>query len=149
MANLFNDGQIEDLDTYEWMICDPSHVRFGKAVGEDIIQGGVTLGDSGIVELDGEEVHLKRIATLQKADFILRIDPSRGDERLLGLFKDQQGKRFLDFKTAMTLMKETEATDWFLQGPRVFLELMRAIRPLDLGLVTSQLTISIGSRAAG
>eukprot|EP00435_Cladocopium_sp_Y103_P066043 s1362_g28.t1 len=56
------------------------------------------------------------------------MDPSRGDERLLGPHKDQQGKRFLDFKTAMTLMKETEADDWYLQGPRVFLEFMRSIR---------------------
>ena len=28
----------------------------------------------------------------------------------------------------MALMKETEANGWFLQGPRVFLELMRSIR---------------------
>ena len=128
MANLVNEDQLDGIETYEWMVPDVSHPKFGEAVEEGLVHAGVTVGDSGIIELEAVEVHVKRVATSQKVDIILKMDPSRGDERLLGLHKDQQGKRFLDFKTAMALMKETEADDWFLQGPRVFLELMRAIR---------------------
>lgn len=140
MASLFNETQIDEIDAYEWMICDPSHARFGESVDEDSVAAGVTLGDSGVIELGNEEVHIKRVATSQKADLILKIDPTRGDERLLGLHKDHQGRRFLDFKSAMNLLRETENKDWPLQGPRVFMELMRAIRSGPGDIATYHLT---------
>eukprot|EP00435_Cladocopium_sp_Y103_P065522 s1362_g27.t1 len=52
MANLFNEDQIDDIDTYEWMVSDVSHSKFGEAVDEDLVHAGVTLGDSGIIELE-------------------------------------------------------------------------------------------------
>ena len=61
--------------------------------------------DSGIIELEGAEIHLKRIILSQKVDIVLKINPGRGDERLLGLYKNSQWKRF---KIIMNLMEEIE-----------------------------------------
>ena len=72
MANLFNEDQLGDIDTYEWMVSDASHSRLGEAVDEDLVHDGVTLGDSGIIELEGVEVHVKRVAASQKGDIILK-----------------------------------------------------------------------------
>lgn len=140
MATLFNEVQLDDIEAYEWMIGDLSHPNFGETVPEDAIAAGVSLGDLAIVELEGTEVMARRVATSEKADIILKMDASRGDTRLLGLFKDPQGKRFIDFKTAMTHLKENEQDDWFLQGPRVLMELFRAIRSGPGDLATYHLT---------
>lgn len=134
MASLFNETPVDDIDAYEWIVALPSHARFGESVDEQLLDDGVTLGDSGLVMLDGNETFVRRIATSQKAEFLTEADASRGDLRLLGTFKDGQGKRFLDFKSAMSKLTEDSMNDWNLQGPRVVLEFLKAVRsgPGDL-----------------
>ena len=134
MASLFNDTPVDDIESYEWLVCDNTHERFGEAVGDDTIDQGVTLGDSGVVTLDGKETFVKRVAISDKAGTLLKLDPSRGDARLLGDHRDDQGKRFLDLRQAINLLTEDEMKDWPLQGPRVMVEFLRAVRsgPGDL-----------------
>ena len=91
MASLFNETPVDDIDAYEWIVALPSHARFGESVDEQLLDDGVTLGDSGLVMLDGNETFVRRIATSQKAEFLTEADASRGDLRLLGTFKDGQG----------------------------------------------------------
>ena len=57
----------------------------------------VTLRDSGIVDLDGEEVYVKRVNVAIKAEWIIQKEKTKGDLRLLGHFRNA-GKRYLDFK---------------------------------------------------
>ena len=51
--------------------------------------------DPGIIELEGAEIHLKRIIFSQKLDIVLKMNPGRGDERLLGLYKNFSIKALL------------------------------------------------------
>ncbi|CAJ1352665.1 unnamed protein product, partial [Effrenium voratum] len=140
MAGLFNEASLGDIEAYEWMVSDVTHPRFGEKVDEIFIQDGVTLGDSALIELDGQEVYVRRTASSEKASIIVRMDSTRGDDRLLGFFTDAQGKRFLDFKTALGLLKEVETNDWHLQGPKVAMELLKAVRSGPGDLATYHLT---------
>ena len=128
MAALFNDSNVDDLDSYEWIVADTSHDKFGEVINEQLLDEGTTLGDSGIIVLEQQEVFVRRVARSAKSQVIEQLDASRGDLRLLGSHTDGAGKRFLDLKTALTLVRESPMTDWPLQGPRVTGEFLRAIR---------------------
>ena len=145
MASLFNDTPVDDIDAYEWIIADNTHDRFGDAVDEQTVEDGVTLGDSGVISLNNQEVFVRRVATSQKADFLMASDPSRGDARLLGDHRDAQGKRFLDFKVAMSKFTEDAMDDWPLQGPRVSLEFLKSVRSGPGDLATYHLSWSKSS----
>ena len=97
MAALFNDAPYEDMEDYQWIVCDTTSNEFGQQVPEDLVATGVTLGDSGIVTLDGADTFIKRVLTSKKAEEILRLDKSRGDCRIIGDYRDGQNKRFLSF----------------------------------------------------
>ena len=140
MAALFNDTSADDIEIFEWMICDTTHSKFGEAVSDEHIDAGVTLGDSGVITLEGVEVFVRRVASSKKAEVILSLDKSRGDIRILGDHRDAQNKRFLDFKSAMALLKEESMSDWPLQGPRVALEMLRAVRSGPGDMTTYHLT---------
>eukprot|EP00439_Symbiodinium_sp_Y106_P032290 s1103_g3.t2 len=128
MANLFNDQMVADVDSYDWVIADVSHPDFGAVVPDDEVEEGVNLRDSGLVERDGGEVFIKRIASAHRADWILQKEKTKGDVRLLGNHVDGQGKRFLDFRSGVTLMRNTPFDDWPLSGPRAVLEFLKAVR---------------------
>ena len=134
MASLFNEIPVEDIDAYEWVVADPSHEQFGQSIEESLVDQGVTLGDSGVVSLDGSEAFVRRIASSQKENFIKEKDASSTDVRILGDYRDGQGHRYLDFKSAINKLTEAPMPDWPLQGPRVALEFLRSVRsgPGDL-----------------
>ena len=140
MAALFNDAPYEDMEDYQWIVCDTTSNEFGQQVPEDLVATGVTLGDSGIVTLDGADTFIKRVLTSKKAEEILSLDKSRGDCRIIGDYRDGQNKRFLSFNDALTHMTEEPMPDWPLQGPRVVLEFLRAIRSGPGDLTTYHLT---------
>ena len=110
------------------MVADTTRQDFGSAVGEDVIDDGVVLRDSALVEIDGEEVYCKRVAVSRKASWILGREATKGDVRLLGDFRDGQGKRFLEFRAGVTKMRNTKMEDWALSGPRAVLEFLKAAR---------------------
>ena len=61
---------------------------------------------------------MRRIPAADRVAWIERKEKTKGDIRLLGDHRDGQGKRFLDFKAGVTLMRNTELEDWPLAGPR-------------------------------
>lgn len=140
MATLFNDTAVDDIEVYEWLIAETNHPEFGTVVHEDDIDLGVTMGDSAIIHRNGQEVFVRRISSTDKKQWLENMDSSRGDLRLLGDHRDNQDKRFLDFKTALTLMKESKFDDWPLQGPRVVMEFLKAVRSGPGDLATYHLT---------
>ena len=54
MANLFNDAGAVAIDAYEWVVADVCRADFGSVF--NVVDEGVVLRDSAIVEIDGEEV---------------------------------------------------------------------------------------------
>ena len=128
MVNLFNDAAFEEVEAFVWIGADPSHADFGREIEEDLVEAGVTTRDNGIVERDGEELFVTRVATDQKEKWILTKEQTKGDCRLLGHYVDGQGMRFLEFGKAIDTMKPSELPDWPLCGPRASLEFLKAVR---------------------
>ena len=129
MANLFNDAGVADVEAYEWVIADTSRGDFGSTISEDIVDAdGVVLRDSAIVEVEGEEIYCVRIPSASKAEWILGKEASKGDLRLLGDFRDGQGKRYLEFWSGVTKMRNSQLEDWPLSGPRAVMEFLSAVR---------------------
>ena len=145
MANLFNDAGEAEVDAFEWLIADTSRVDFGSVVSDELVDDeGVILRHSALVDLGGEEVHFKRVAVTDKAAWILSREATKGDLRLLGDFRDGQGKRFLEFRDGVTKMRNSKMDDWPLAGPRAVLEFLSAVRegaqqhvhvPFELGSI--------------
>ena len=76
-------------------------------------------------------MYCKRVPSatkITKAAWILSKEATKGDLRLLGDFRDGQGKRFLAFRSAVTKMRNTKLEDWPLYGPRATLEYLHAVR---------------------
>ena len=84
MALLFNESPVDKIDAYTWIVADIKRPCFGESVDEQLVEDGVVLGDSGLVEFEQTEVCVKRLATSEKADFIAKADALRSDARLNG-----------------------------------------------------------------
>ena len=139
MNNLFNDSTQAEVDELVWVVADVSSSLFGTVVAEDLVDDGVTLGDSGIIQNDGEELYVKRIGASQLETWVKSKDPAKGDARLLGDHTDSSGKRYLDFHKAVDLLKSVDMPSWGLQGPRVVKEFLHAVREGSADLTTYHL----------
>eukprot|EP00438_Fugacium_kawagutii_P017101 Skav204591 [mRNA] locus=scaffold672:132020:137458:- [translate_table: standard] len=139
MNGLFNDEAFEGVDSYEWLVADLSRADFGSIIDDDLVDDGVVMRDSAIVDKDGEEVFVQRVATSSKATWLSDRDRTKGDIRILGDFRDGQGRRFLSFKDAVDKLRTSEITDWALAGPRSVAEFMRAVRDGSSDLTTYHL----------
>ena len=100
----------------------------------------------GIIERNGEEVFARRIATPDKAAWILLKESSEGDIRPLGEHRDSKGQRFLDFKGSVGMLRSSAIDDWPMVGPRA----ARSIYvPLEMVPRTLQPTITRRYRHQG
>ena len=145
MANLFNDAGVADVEAFEWIVADTARSDFGTAVPDEMIQDGVLLRDSALVEIEGEEVFCCRVPVANKAAWILSREATKGDSRLLGDFRDGQGKRYLEFRAGVTKMMNAKMDDWPLAGPRAVLEFLKAVREGASDLATYHLNWSQSS----
>lgn len=59
--------------------------------------------------------------------FVSDRKDSAGDLRTVGDHRDSSGARFLSFKDAMTLFRESKFTDWPFSGPRAVKEYLQAV----------------------
>ena len=150
MANLFNDAGAAAVDAYEWVVADVSGGDFRAPVSDDMIDEGVLLQDSAIVEIDGEEVFARRIAVADKASWIAEKESSKGDLRILGSrLQGWPGKTcFLDFKSGVTKMRDSKLEDWPLSGPRAALEFLMSVREAATDMTAYHLSCSNASGAS-
>ena len=84
MASLFNEGEVIDMNACEWLVANNSRLDFGDRVTDESIGDGVVLRESAIIERNGEEVFARMVAVSDKAVWILAIENTKGDIRLLG-----------------------------------------------------------------
>ena len=111
-VNLFNDADFQEVDAFEWVVGDTSRPDFGEPISAELIENGVTLRDSGIVEKDGDEVFVVRIAVAEKEQWITSKEATKGDLRLLGDFRDSQGRRYLSFSESVDKLRSSSMDDW-------------------------------------
>lgn len=82
MNNLFNDQSLEQIDRYEWVVADLARGDFGETVKDSDIENGITLRDSGLADIDGEEVFVVRINAEKKEEWLKQRDESKGAARV-------------------------------------------------------------------
>ena len=129
----------QEIDAFDWVVADTSRKDFGEVIDEQLVEDGVTLRDSALVEKDGEEVFVQRVGTSALANWLVEKEGSKGDARILGDFRDSQGKRHLAFNDAVDKLRTSPLPDWSLAGPRAVAEFMRAVRDGSSDLTTYHL----------
>lgn len=139
MCSLLNDAEFQEIDAFDWVVADTSRKDFGEVIDEQLVEDGVTLRDSALVEKDGEEVFVQRVGTSALANWLVEKEGSKGDARILGDFRDSQGKRHLAFNDAVDKLRTSPLPDWSLAGPRAVAEFMRAVRDGSSDLTTYHL----------
>ena len=112
----------------QWMVCMPSHPRFGQVLDEAQVASPdfVSLDNEGLYRFPDGVCRVGRFegeSTVAKAAFT----KSGGDVRLLGSFYDENGRRVLDFGRAVGMLGQPEVPDWTFQGPRLCRELLRNV----------------------
>ena len=129
-AAILGDGEIADSEAFEWVISEPQHAKFGRAVDSELINNGATglaFSSKGVVIEEGEEIYVERVLVKDLEDWKRKKTLEGGDERLLGDHRDASGRRKLDLLSAVELMKETEDKEFPISGIRAAREYHEAV----------------------
>ena len=110
-----------------WVYADGGADMVGKPVPLDAVGEAVTLGNRGLLEVNGEIVAIEEIDSKDLDSFVAEKHGSMGDLRLIGHHEDGQKRRFIPFKDAMNLMRESSFKDWSFSGPRAVREYLNSI----------------------
>jgi len=131
---LLDDASQEDARAESWLIAEAGHPRFGNEVDADLLEDAPLGVTKGVVTLDGAEVFVEKVDASDIVTWKKAREASEGDLRLLGVHRSSCGDRFLSFRDAVALLKETPLSDWKSKGPRAFREFCMAVRdgPGDL-----------------
>lgn len=134
MGAILDDSPDVNVEALVWVVADPSSKLFGTVIPVESVADVVSLGQHGVVQLDGEIEYVRELPADGVSDFKDQRKESLGDARLLGDHRDPQGKRFLSLNDALPLMSQENFDDWSFTGPRAVREYLQAIRdgPGDL-----------------
>ena len=111
-------GEVPPDEERVWVISEPMHAKFGNVVDDSKVTDPalcVTRKERGILEYDGEEIYIERIAK-KDLDEWRKEHSGGGDLRLLGLTRDSSGRRHLDFQEAVHGLVETKFDDFRVSG---------------------------------
>ena len=99
------------------------------------MQGAVFLGGKGLIEIDGEVETIQEVDAADLEKFAETKRSVMGDLRLIGHHVDSQNKRFLHFKEAFSLLRQSDLKDWSFAGRRAVKEFLGSIHEsgVDLG----------------
>ena len=124
-----------------WIFSDMSSAGFGEAVPQalvdDVNVGFCSVDDRGIVRVPagcgrhaGQPVQYLACRLVQPsrlAEWRETLATEDDDVRLLGIFQGRDGKRAMSLDAAMLQLKERAMPHWSFEGPRVCLELLKAV----------------------
>lgn len=135
MAVVLGDQEVEDVAAMVWVYADPASTLVGKLVPEDRLGGAVTLGDRGLVETNGKVEVIEEILVDQQDAFVEQKRGTLGDLRLIGQHMDAGDRRFIMFKDAFPLLRQSDFKDWQFKGPRAVRKFLGSIHEsgTDLG----------------
>ena len=129
-ASILGEGDIEDSESAEWIVCDVSHEDFAKPIDSGLLTNqatGLAFSGKGVVLLNGEEVFVERVLVKDIDDWRRRKTLEGGDDRLLGDHRDASGRRRLDLSAAIELMKNSDDKEFPISGQRAALEYHTAV----------------------
>ena len=127
-AAILDDAPEEDVDALVWVIAETDHVRFGRLLDEDEIDNAVLGEEKGVCTVEGVEVFCQQLQRSKLDAWKQERSATQGDLRLLGNHRDVSGKRYLAFKDAVPLLRESQFADWIYQGPRATKEWLNAVK---------------------
>ena len=127
MALILGDDDVEEVEARVWVFSDHKSERLGKPVELERLGDAVTLGERGLLEVDGDVEGITEIDASEIHEFADKVKGSHGDLRVLGLHYNSETKRFLSFKDAYPLFKESAFDDWVFSGPRAVREFLQSI----------------------
>ena len=120
-AAILGEGALLDPEAFQWVISEPLRPDFGTAVDAALLGNeatGLAFTLKGVVLKDGEEVFVERVGMASLADWRRQRGLETADVRLLGDHRDASGKKVLDLKTAVSLMKAPTDPDFPIAGIR-------------------------------
>ena len=129
-AAILGEGALEDAEVFQWVIAEVGHPDFGSTIDAGLLGNeatGLAFSGKGVVLRAGEEVFVKRVMARDLADWRLTRGLETADVRLLGDHKDASGKRRLDLKSAVVLMKNAEDKEFPINGIRAAKEFHEAV----------------------
>ena len=127
-ASILDDAAAADVDEAIWVVSENSHPRFGETLSEDDLVDAPLGEEKGVVVLDNSEVFVQKILRSGLVDWRKERRTAEGDLRLLGDHRDASGRRYLPFKDAVPLLRETSFEDWKKHGPRATREWLGGVR---------------------
>lgn len=131
-AAILGEAEVEETESFQWLVCESSHPDFGTEIGEDLLFSeatGLAFSQKGVVIINGEEVFVERVPSKDVEDWRKLKGLETGDQRLLGNQPDDSGKKRLELSAAVSLMKgSTENSEEFpIAGVRAAKEYHEAV----------------------
>lgn len=129
-ASILGEGAVGESEAFVWLVTEYGHDRFGREVDQALLRNGATgiaFSTKGVIILDGEEVFVEKVGRSNLDSWKKRKGLDQADERLLGDFKDEIGKRNLELVKAVPLMKEPVIADFPISGTRAAREFLESI----------------------
>eukprot|EP00438_Fugacium_kawagutii_P013890 Skav219729 [mRNA] locus=scaffold301:281463:306630:- [translate_table: standard] len=128
MGVILGDGEPVEIAAMVWVYAETASPRLGELVPNDLVATAVTLGQKGLVEVDGEVVLIAEIPQSEVDTFKEKMKPSLGDLRLIGSHVDHNLKRrYIALQNAVPLLRESKFDDWSFSGPRAVREFIQSV----------------------
>lgn len=122
--------ELQEPSATAWIYADSLDARLGETVASEAreVNGAFeSIGGRGVVRIDGEVKFVKRALLADIPDFVQRRRSSTADWTTLGLHMDSTGRPYVDFRDAVSMMREEDRPHWTFGGPRAASEYPDAI----------------------
>ena len=94
MSLILGDDDVEEVEARVWVYSDHKCEPLGKPVEADRLVNAVTLGDRGLLEIEGSVVGITEVDSSEVESFADMVNGSHSDIRVLGLHYNSEQKRF-------------------------------------------------------
>ena len=128
MSIVLGDTEIEEMVALTWVFSDVGSTRLGQQVPQELLGQLVTLGNRGLLEVDGQVEGVTEIPQSDLSSFKDKAKGELGDLRTIGEHRDSQRRRFLSLSDGLSLVRQSVFDDWGFSGPRATLEFLTSIR---------------------
>ena len=129
-AAILGEGAVGNIEAFVWVISEPGHPDFGVTVDAGLLGNeatGLAFTLKGVIIRGGEELFVERVMTRDLETWRKKRGLDLSDVRLLGDHRDAAGKKRLDLKEAVALMKNVEDKEFPIGGVRAAKELHEAV----------------------
>ena len=113
-----------------WFVAEVEDVLFGQPVDERSVDDPasfVALGDRGLLRVNGRTLSCGRCPPAELEQRKKDLRDGHVDVRVLGDFRDDNGRRALDFGRSIGYLKNLPMPSWSFVGPKVVAEFLQNV----------------------